>query len=72
MAAVADVTDAEFWDCVKNGNPPRRGSPPPRRDGIPVDLYRLLIGKAGLSEREVRDMTRDQAIAAAQAYWSRS
>lgn len=64
-----DVTDAEFWECVKNDNPPPRCAPPPQREGIPVDLYRLLTGKAGLPETQVRAMTRDQAITVAQAYW---
>ncbi len=67
-----DVTEAGFWECVNNGNPPQRSVPPPPRRGIPVDLYRLLTGKAGLPETQVRAMTREEAIAAAKAYWSQS
>lgn len=66
-----DVAEPEFWECVTNGKPPTRVAPPPPRQGIPVDLYRLLTGKAGLPETQVRTMTRDEAITAAQTYWSR-
>nr|WP_246308711.1 cytotoxic translational repressor of toxin-antitoxin stability system [Kineosphaera limosa] len=66
-----DVDEAAFWACVRDNVPPPRGMPTPERESIPVDLYRLLIGKAGLSEREVSAMTRDEAITAVATYWSR-
>lgn len=66
-----DVDEAAFWACVNDKIVPQRGAPPPPRQGIPVDLYRLLTGKAGLPETTVRDMCKEEAIAAAQEYWTR-
>lgn len=66
-----DVDDAAFWACVKDTTLPQRGAPPPPRQGIPVDLYRLLTGAAGLPETIVRDMSIDEAVAAAQKFWTR-
>lgn len=66
-----DVDDAAFWACVNDKIAPPRGAPPTPREGIPVDLYRLLTGRAGLSETSVRAMSTQEAIAAAAEYWSR-
>lgn len=66
-----DVDEAAFWACVRDKVLPQRGVPPPERQGVPVDLYRLLTGTAGLPECDVRAMTREQAIAAAQEHWRR-
>ena len=65
-----DVDETAFWACVNDKIVPQRGAPPPPRQGIPVELYRLLTGKAGLSETTVRAMSRAEAIAAAQAFWA--
>lgn len=65
-----DVDEAAFWACVRDGVLPDRGEAkaPPR--GIPADLYHLLTVRAGLPETVVRRMTRDEAITAAQLYWT--
>lgn len=65
-----DVTEEVFWNCVRHKVLPRRAEPAESRVGIPVDLFRLLTGPAGLPEREVLAMTKEQAIAAAAEYWS--
>lgn len=36
-----DVTEDQFWNCVKDKVLPPRCVPPPSNRGIPVDLYRL-------------------------------
>lgn len=66
-----DVTEEQFWDCVKSKILPPRSVPPPPRQGIPADLYRLLTVQAGLPESDVRAMTKAEAVAAATAYWQR-
>lgn len=64
------VSVEEFWACVSDGVIPARGGPVPLPASIPADLVHLLIYRVGLHEEEVRAMSRDQAIARAQHYWS--
>jgi hypothetical protein len=37
---------------------------------LPADLVRMLITRVGLPEAEVAAMSRDQAIARLQQYWT--
>lgn len=67
------VTEAEFWACVLDGQPPRRGVPdvPPADRSIPASLVHQLLHEVGLSDDEVARMTRAQAIERMQSHWSR-
>ena len=65
-----EVDDATFWSCVQDGVQPQRGLPTPRKASLPVELVHLLISNVGLSESEVSGMTKEDAIARAQRYWS--
>lgn len=65
-----DVDEPTFWACVRNGIPPARGAPPVPIDTLPAELVALLTRRAGLPEREVAAMTRDEAIARLNEYWS--
>jgi hypothetical protein len=68
-----DVTEAEFWACVRDGAKPDRGGAPAASErSIPADVVHQLIHKVGLPEREVAAMTREQAIARLQEFWSSS
>lgn len=58
-----DVGADEFWDCVDNQVLPDRGKPSPAAEAIPVGVIRTLIQQAHIPESEVRDMTKDEAIA---------
>ncbi|MDN5767744.1 MAG: cytotoxic translational repressor of toxin-antitoxin stability system [Humibacillus sp.] len=66
-----EVTEDEFWVCVKDGVRPNRGhdveAPP---DALPAQLVYQLIHQAGVAEREVADMTLQQAMDAMTTYWS--
>lgn len=64
------VSEKEFWACVRDGAIPDRGVLAPSPASIPADLVHLLIHRVGLHEDEVKAMTREQAIARAQQYWS--
>lgn len=64
------VSETEFWVCVTDGVRPDRGVPASSSVSIPADLVHLLIHRVGLHEDDVKAMTRDQAIARAQQYWS--
>ena len=68
-----EVTAEEFWACVRNGVVPDRTPddvPGEVDDAIPVDVVNLLIGRVGLSRRDLIGMTRDEAIARLNQYWS--
>lgn len=68
-----EVTEAEFWACVKNQIRPDRGQavdPPP--DALPVQLVYQLIHQAGVAEDEVAQMTLQEAMDAMTVYWSKA
>ena len=69
-----DVTEAEFWRCVKDKSLPPRGrvDSEPSEAAIPAGLAYQLIHVARIPEDEVRGLTREQAVAAMAAYWTRS
>lgn len=64
------VSEGEFWDCVKNGLKPDRGVPHPPPEALPAEVVHLLITRVRLGEDEVRAMSRDQAIARLQRFWA--
>lgn len=67
------VSQEEFWACVDDGQPPRRGAPdlPEQDASIPASLVYQLLHDVGLSEEEITRLTRAEAIATMQAHWSR-
>lgn len=65
-----DVTEQEFWSCVRDGVPPDRGQPQVPDEALPADLVHLLATRVGLAESEVAEMSRAEAIARLQAYWT--
>lgn len=64
------VSEAEFWDCVRDGAKPDRGEPEPPAETLPADLVYLLITRVGLAEVEVATMSKDDAVARLQQYWT--
>lgn len=64
------VDDAAFWACVRNGVVPDRGGPELPSETLPADLVYLLISRVGLDDAEVARMSRDEAIARLQKYWT--
>jgi hypothetical protein len=65
-----DVTEGEFWSCAQQGDLPDRGAPAPPREALPADLVYLLIHRVGLEEEAVAEMTKDEAVARVQRYWT--
>lgn len=63
------VTEPEFWACIRENKKPSRGEPEVPAQALPTDLVRLLITRVGLPESEVAAMSREQAIARLQEYW---
>jgi hypothetical protein len=64
------VDDAVFWSCVQDRIKPDRGAPTPPSETLPAELVHMLISRVGLSESGVATMSRADAIARLQRYWS--
>jgi hypothetical protein len=65
-----EVSESQFWPCVKDGIKPDRGLPHPPDTALPAGLVHLLISRVGVSESEVAGMSKDEAIARLQRYWT--
>ncbi len=68
-----EVTADEFWVCVQDGIVPQRApddAPEAVGEAIPVDVVNLLIGRVGLTRQDLVGMTREEAIARLNEYWS--
>jgi hypothetical protein len=64
------VHEPEFWACVKDGAKPDRGTPAPPPEALPADLVHMLLSRVGLAEVEVAAMSKDEAIARLQRFWT--
>ncbi len=64
------VSEEEFWDCVRDGVVPDRGGSQTPQEALPADLVHLLIHRVGLTDAEVAGMSKDQALARLQRYWT--
>jgi len=65
-----DVDEERFWACVHDGVLPDRGVSPGRPGALPADLVHLLIHRVGLVESEVAEMSRIEAIARLEKFWT--
>ncbi len=64
------VTEDQFWDCVRRGiKPPRPGvAAPPPENRLDAKLAFNLIKKVGLTHEQVAELDREQAIEAWKRY----
>ena len=65
-----DVDAASFWACVRDGVKPERSKQETPAEALPADLAYLLVSRLKLSTAEVAAISRDEAIALMQQYWS--
>ncbi len=65
-----DVDEADFWACVKDGTAPDRGVHPRPDDALPAEVVALLLTRVGLGEDDVAAMSRAEAIARLERYWT--
>jgi hypothetical protein len=65
-----DVDQPTFWACVQDGKKPDRGVPEPPPEALPADLVHLLLTQVHLSEAGVAAMSKEEAIARMQQYWT--
>jgi len=64
------VSDDVFWSCVQDGIKPDRGAPIPPSESLPAELVHLLLSRVGLPESEVARMSKADAVARVQQYWT--
>jgi hypothetical protein len=64
------VTEQEFWVCVRENIKPGRGVPELPAAALPADLVHMLIARVGLPEADVAAMSKDQAVVRLQQYWT--
>jgi hypothetical protein len=62
------VDQETFWACVREGRRPDRGVPAVPKEALPADLVHLLLTRVGLTEDEVRCLSKAEAIARLQEY----
>ena len=65
-----DVTEDEFWKCVQEGILPKRGTRDLPSQALPAELVYLLINMVGLTEADVADMTKEEAVARLNQFWT--
>ncbi len=65
-----EVDEETFWQCVQSGAKPNRGEPEAPAEALPADLAHLLVTRLRLSSAEVAVMSREEAIARMQEFWS--
>jgi hypothetical protein len=64
------VDEATFWGCVRDGRLPDRGRQADLPGSLPAGLVSVLLHQVGLPESEVAAMTREQAIARVNEFWT--
>jgi hypothetical protein len=65
------VSEEVFWACVQDGRKPDRGGPPePPPEALPAEMVYLLIHRVGLDESTVATMSKQDAAARLQQYWT--
>ncbi|MGC4805495.1 hypothetical protein [Micromonospora sp. DT233] len=64
------VSEGEFWNCVRDRDLPHRGGPSVPAEALPAELVHLLIARVGLDESTVAAMSKEAAVARLQRYWT--
>jgi hypothetical protein len=65
-----DVQEAEFWNCVQDGVLPGRGVPDAPAEALPAEVVYLLKNRVGLNDAELAALSKDEAVARLNQYWT--
>ncbi len=65
-----EVSEAQFWACVRHDGVPDRGVRPIPADALPAELVHLLTSRVGLSDSDVAAMDKNEAVARLHRYWT--
>lgn len=63
------VDEAAFWACVQDDVLPYRGAPVQHGKSLPADLVHLLRSNLRLSDSEIAELSRQEAIERMQQFW---
>lgn len=64
------VSEADFWECLETGEPPKRGeAAEPDKEPIPTGVVWNLVNRVGLSEDAVAAMTKEEAVERLTLFW---
>lgn len=67
------ITEAEFWECVDKGNPPKRATHvwPPTAKTLPARLAYQLVKMLKLTNEEIAELSLEEALELMEEYWGR-
>lgn len=68
-----EVSEAQFWECVNDGTRPARLPATveiPDKEPIPLGVAEKLVRLVGLDPVDIENLTRDQAVARLNQFWS--
>jgi hypothetical protein len=66
-----EVDETQFWACVNDRVLPERAPAPPPVETIPAGLLQVLRNQLHLSDDQLANLTRAEAIALVNEHWSR-
>jgi hypothetical protein len=64
------IDEATFWTAVRDGLAPQRAWPAPPAESIPAEVAALLVNRVGLSREQVAALSREEAIARLNRFWT--
>jgi hypothetical protein len=64
-----EVDAATFWACVNDGVLPDRGAPQAPNESLPANLVHSLKSQLRLSDAEIANLSRADAIGRMQQFW---
>lgn len=59
-----------LFACVRGEALPKRGDPEPPAEALPAEVAFLLRDRVRMSDAEIAGLTKDEAIARLQRYWT--
>jgi hypothetical protein len=65
-----EVDERTFWACVNEATLPDRGEPQQAGETLPAGLVSVLLHQVGITESEVAVMSKDEAIARVNEFWT--
>lgn len=65
-----ETDEGSFWACVNDATLPDRGQRQPAGETLPAGLVSVLLHQVGIPESEVAVMSKDEAIARVNEFWT--
>ena len=65
-----DVSEEQFWTCVRDGIPPGRAAANLPAHALPAEVVHLLLTRVKLTQADVAMLSLEQAVARLAQYWT--